>query len=91
MAFARLWDLMQTKGLALQDVVTELHKFVSLLESKDPLAKAYTPTPRRMHPVYPVPCHRRAHPPTNPPTHPHPCSRRRGLWRPWPTSSTGSR
>ena len=39
-AFKTAWELMQAKGLALQDIVTELHNHVLLLDVKSGLAKA---------------------------------------------------
>lgn len=38
--FARTWELMRDKGLALVDVTTELHKYVTYLETSKPIAKA---------------------------------------------------
>merc|ERR1712066_23792 len=39
-AFDNIWRLMSDKGLALQDVLTELHSYVLLLDVKDAVAKA---------------------------------------------------
>ena len=42
---------MHDKGLALVDIVTELHKFVALIETKDQLAKVTTPLPSATYPA----------------------------------------
>ena len=41
-AFGRVWELMREKGLALVDIVSELHKYVAMIEVKKeaPMAKA---------------------------------------------------
>ena len=39
-AFQQCWGLMSDKGLALQDVITELAKFVTQLEVKEPIQVA---------------------------------------------------
>ena len=39
-AFANAWRTMQEKGLALQDILTKISEFATLLDVKDSLAKA---------------------------------------------------
>jgi replication factor C subunit 3/5 len=39
-AFNHCWDLMSAKGLAVQDVVTELHTYVVEIDAAQPMAKA---------------------------------------------------